>query len=123
MTNELDFLKEYDNKDGMFVLKRDHTVVYWNDQMQKWSNIETEKILMDKIFLYFENLDSGLIQELFESIFKSAIELTLPYPKYQNLIPCYNENNELRKFKISVKPIKNNKLNDIFYIFYLEEKE
>lgn len=122
MTDEFKFLSDYDSDQfGTFVLKRDHTVLFWNKIMEDWSNIPADKIFQDKIFLFYKNLDNSLIQELFESIFKSAVDLTLPYPKYQHLIPCKNENNELMKHIIKVKAVRSDNYNDIFYFFYLEK--
>jgi PAS domain S-box-containing protein len=45
---------------GVFVLRRDYTVIFWNNCLEEWTGITSDEISGTNLFERFSNLDTPM---------------------------------------------------------------
>ena len=103
--------------EGVFILRKDLLVLFWNRCLEKWSNIRKDEIEGKSITEYFPSFNKTLYRNRLLQIFKAGPPIIFSSQLHKDLFPCYFPNGELRIQNIVVTALasKNKNINDAFF--------
>jgi PAS domain S-box-containing protein len=71
---------------GVFILRKDFSVVFWNSLLEEWTGIKREKVIGTSIFEHFPNLRHPKYIHRLESIFSGGPPIIFSSQLHKNLI-------------------------------------
>ena len=74
--------------EGLFVLRSDNIVIFWNASIEDWTKISREKILGANINVFFPHLAEPKYSKFFQQIFSGGPPAFFSSQFHKHLIPC-----------------------------------
>lgn len=81
---------------GAFVLRKEHSVVYWNRRLEEWTGIRRESILERTIDGVFSHFAAPKYADRLQQVFDSGAPVVFSSQLHQHIIPSRLPNGEPR---------------------------
>lgn len=88
--------------EGIFVLKKNYTVRFWNQCLENWTGIKKESIIGSNIFEIFPHLNNGVYKSRIDQVFQSGPPVVFSSQLHAHIIPCPLPNGPLRTLQTVV---------------------
>jgi len=106
---------------GIFVLKKDFVVLFWNSMLEEWSNISRDKIIGSNIFDNFPHLNKFLFISRIQEIFNGGPPAVFSSHLHKYIIPSYLPDGMMRMQHTTVIAVPAMSNTDYFGLFVVED--
>ena len=106
---------------GIFVLKKDFVVLFWNSMLEEWSNISRDKIIGSNIFDSFPHLNKSLFISRIQEIFNGGPPAVFSSQLHKYIIPSYLPDGLMRIQHTTVIAVPSFSDTDYFGLFVVED--
>ena len=106
---------------GIFVLKKDFVVLFWNSMLEEWSNISRDKIIGSNIFDSFPHLNKTLFISRIQEIFNGGPPAIFSSQLHKYIIPSYLPDGLMRIQHTTVIAVPTLSDTDYFGLFVVED--
>jgi len=104
---------------GVFVLRRDYTVIFWNNCLEEWTGITSDEISGTNLFERFSHLDTPMYKGRLQDIFDGGPPIVFSSQLHKNIIPCQLPDGQPRiqhSTVISISPAGEDELVALFVL-------
>jgi len=91
---------------GVLVVRKDHTICFWNRCLEEWTGIKRDDVEGVNLFSRFPQLDTPSIRARFPAVFEQGPPVFLSSRFHPHLIPSRLPNGNLRVQKGSILPLR-----------------
>lgn len=105
---------------GVFILKKDFSVVFWNNILEGWTKISRDEIVGGNIFSYFPNLNQDKYVHRIADVFNGAPSTIFSSLLHKHVIPIERKNGIYRTQHTTVTPIPA-KDGHVYALFSIED--
>nr|WP_321351966.1 PAS domain-containing sensor histidine kinase [uncultured Methanoregula sp.] len=91
---------------GILVVRKDHTICFWNRCLEEWTGIKRDDVKGASLFSRFPQLDTPSIRARFPAVFEQGPPVFLSSRFHPNLIPSPLPDGSLRVQKGSILPFR-----------------
>jgi PAS domain S-box-containing protein len=88
--------------EGIFVLKKNYMVRFWNQCLENWTGIKKESIIGSNIFEVFPHLNNGVYKSRIDQVFKSGPPVVFSSQLHAHIFPCPLPNGSLKTLQTVV---------------------
>ncbi len=114
----IDYFSLYDSVNtGIFVLKNDYSVIFWNKSLETLSGIKRNNIVGKKILEVFPRLSKDYYKGRIEAIFAGGPPAIFSSQIHKYIIPCEQHDGSFRIQHTSVVGQRLPESNEIFAVF------
>jgi signal transduction histidine kinase len=106
---------------GVCILKRDYTVLYWNDTIEDWTDILSENIIGKKLMEFFPKFNKFSYSILIDGIFDGGPPAIFSSQLHKSLFPSKTHDGEPRVQNTTVKAIPGESDEDFYALFSIED--
>jgi len=106
---------------GVCVIRRDYTVLYWNDTLEDWTDILSDSIIGRKLMDFFPKFDKFSYSILIESIFDGGPPAIFSSQLHKSLFPSKTHHGVSRIQNTTVKAISGKENDDFYALFSIED--
>jgi len=106
---------------GVFVLRRDYTVIFWNNCLEAWTGITSDEISGTNLFEHFPHLDTPMYKGRLQDIFDGGPPIVFSSQLHKNIIPCQLPDGQPRIQHSTVISISFADEDEIAALFVLED--
>ena len=117
--NQLDILNLI--PDGAFVIDNNYTLLFWNKQLEEWTNYTSQDILGKKINSLFPFLNHNKYLKRLHNIFEGGAPVIFSSQLHHNIIPSELSNGQSRIQNTYVRPIKLQDDNKFYALFIIQD--
>ncbi len=100
--------------EGIFVLDKELTVLFWNGILEDWTKISRKEIVGKHVKEFLPHLIKPLYTNSLQQVFNGGAPIFFSSHLHKNLIPSYLPNGNRRIFQTVVTAIKNSNATDKF---------
>jgi len=106
---------------GVFVLRRDYIVVFWNNCMEEWTGISQNDVLDTHIFDHFPHLNTPSYTYRLEDLFEGGPPVVFSSQLHKQIIPSCFRDGQLRIQHTTVTSIPTNQEKELYALFVIED--
>lgn len=106
---------------GVFVLRKDYTIAFWNNCLEEWTGIVQDDILGANLFEHYPHLNTSMYKSRLQNIFKGGPPIVFSSQLHKNIIPSPLPDGQLRKQHTTVTSISPASEDGPFAIFVIED--
>jgi PAS domain S-box-containing protein len=106
---------------GVFVLRHDFTVLYWNSTLEDWTGISREKVVGSSIDTYFSHLREPKYAGRLKSIFEGGPPTIFSSQLHQSIIPVTLPNEQAQIQHSTVTAVANPQGSDFYALFAIQD--
>ncbi len=106
---------------GVFVLRRDYTVVFWNNCLEEWTGISQNDIMDTHIFEHFPHLDNSSYTYRLEDLFEGGPPIVFSSQLHKQIIPSCFRDGQSRIQHTTVTSIPTNQEKEHYALFVIED--
>ncbi len=88
--------------EGIFVLRKDYIVRFWNQCLENWTGIKKELITGKNIFDIFPHLDNGVYKSRIDQVFQNGPPVVFSSQLHAHIFPCPLSNGSLKTLQTVV---------------------
>jgi PAS domain S-box-containing protein len=82
--------------EGIFVLKKNFVVRFWNRCLENWTGIKKESIIERNLFEIFPHLEKGIYKARINQVFQGGPPVVFSSQLHAHILPCPLPNESLR---------------------------
>ncbi len=106
---------------GIFILKSDFSVIFWNTWLEDWTGIERNKILGTKIDMHFPSLKKPFVRGRLQTIFEGGPPAIFSSHLHKHIIPIPLQDGTFRTQHTSVSALPNTKGSGFSALFSIQD--
>ncbi|MCG8605731.1 PAS domain S-box protein, partial [bacterium] len=106
---------------GVFVLRQDFTVVFWNRCLEDWSSVPRNKIVGTNIESHFSHFKDSKYKARLQTIFEGGLPTIFSSQLHKNIIPAHLPGGKLRIQQTTVTSLKAGQRGKSYALFAIED--
>ncbi len=106
---------------GVFILRKDYSVLFWNSCLERWTGVLRENILHQSVLDNFPILKQAKYASRIDSIFKGGPPVIFSSKFHEYLIPCPLGDGTFQTQQTMITSITDKDTNDIYALFTLQD--
>ncbi len=106
---------------GVCIIDKNHTIIFWNKQLEVWTNLKGENLVGKNFFEAFPNLDNPKYRLPIQSVLNGAPPVVFSTQLHKTLFPSFLPNGEPRLLHTTVSAFFCEELHQQFAIFSVED--
>ena len=125
MNREMDAGDQFDFLDhipiGMFVLREDYVVLFWNNTLEAWTGIPRHRIVGTNITERFPHLNEPKYTYRLKGVFDGGAPVLFSAQLHKHIIPVPARDGDFRLQQTTVTPIPSSQQQSFFALFTIED--